>query len=32
VILDETGHVPQLERPVRFNRLLESFLAEGASR
>jgi pimeloyl-ACP methyl ester carboxylesterase len=28
VILDETGHVPQLERPVRFNRLLEEFLAE----
>jgi pimeloyl-ACP methyl ester carboxylesterase len=28
VILDETGHVPQLERPVRFNRLLEAFLAE----
>jgi pimeloyl-ACP methyl ester carboxylesterase len=28
VILDETGHVPQLERPRRFNRLLEDFLAE----
>ena len=28
VILDQTGHVPQLERPVRFNRLLEAFLAE----
>jgi pimeloyl-ACP methyl ester carboxylesterase len=28
VILDRTGHVPQLERPVRFNRLLEKFLAE----
>ena len=27
VILDETGHVPQLERPVRFNRLLEAFLS-----
>ncbi len=26
VILDRTGHVPQLERPVRFNRLLETFL------
>jgi pimeloyl-ACP methyl ester carboxylesterase len=25
-IYDETGHVPQLERPVRFNRSLESFL------
>jgi pimeloyl-ACP methyl ester carboxylesterase len=28
VIMDQTGHVPQLERPVRFNRLLEAFLAE----
>jgi pimeloyl-ACP methyl ester carboxylesterase len=27
VIFDECGHVPQLERPVRFNRLLERFLA-----
>ena len=27
-IFDGTGHVPQLERPVRFNRLLEEFLAE----
>ena len=27
VIFDHTGHVPQLERPVRFNRLLEEFLA-----
>ena len=27
-IFDETGHVPQLERPVRFNRSLERFLAE----
>jgi pimeloyl-ACP methyl ester carboxylesterase len=26
-IFDETGHVPQLERPVRFNRVLESFLS-----
>jgi pimeloyl-ACP methyl ester carboxylesterase len=26
-IFDECGHVPQIERPVRFNRLLESFLA-----
>jgi pimeloyl-ACP methyl ester carboxylesterase len=26
VILAETGHVPQLERPVRFNRLLTAFL------
>jgi pimeloyl-ACP methyl ester carboxylesterase len=27
VIFDRTGHVPMLERPVRFNRLLEDFLA-----
>jgi pimeloyl-ACP methyl ester carboxylesterase len=27
VIFDDTGHVPQLERPVRFNRVLETFLA-----
>jgi pimeloyl-ACP methyl ester carboxylesterase len=26
VIFDRTGHCPQLERPVRFNRLLEAFL------
>ncbi len=26
-IFDDTGHVPQLERPARFNRLLEEFLA-----
>jgi pimeloyl-ACP methyl ester carboxylesterase len=26
-IFDRCGHVPQLERPVRFNRLLERFLA-----
>jgi pimeloyl-ACP methyl ester carboxylesterase len=26
-IYDETGHVPQMERPVRFNRRLERFLA-----
>ena len=26
VIFDDTGHLPQLERPVRFNRLLEAFL------
>jgi len=25
-IFDDTGHVPQLERPARFNRLLEEFL------
>lgn len=29
VIFDRTGHCPQLERPVRFNRLLEAFLASG---
>jgi pimeloyl-ACP methyl ester carboxylesterase len=28
VIFDRCGHVPMAERPVRFNRLLESFLAE----
>jgi pimeloyl-ACP methyl ester carboxylesterase len=28
VILDRTGHLPMAERPVRFNRLLETFLAE----
>jgi pimeloyl-ACP methyl ester carboxylesterase len=28
VIFDECGHVPQLERPLRFNRVLERFLAE----
>jgi pimeloyl-ACP methyl ester carboxylesterase len=27
-IFDQTGHVPQMERPVRFNRLLEQFLAD----
>jgi pimeloyl-ACP methyl ester carboxylesterase len=27
VIFDECGHCPQMERPVRFNRLLERFLA-----
>jgi pimeloyl-ACP methyl ester carboxylesterase len=26
VIFDECGHVPQIERPVRFNRVVESFL------
>ena len=26
VIFDRTGHCAQLERPVRFNRLLEAFL------
>lgn len=27
-IFDECGHLPMLERPTRFNRLLESFLEE----
>jgi len=26
VIFDECGHVPQMERPVRFNRVVEDFL------
>jgi pimeloyl-ACP methyl ester carboxylesterase len=26
VIFDECGHVPQMERPVRFNRVVEEFL------
>jgi pimeloyl-ACP methyl ester carboxylesterase len=26
-IFERTGHVPQLERPLRFNALLEEFLA-----
>jgi pimeloyl-ACP methyl ester carboxylesterase len=26
VIFDKTGHVPMLERPVRFNRLMDRFL------
>jgi len=28
VIFDRCGHIPMAERPVRFNRLLERFLAE----
>jgi pimeloyl-ACP methyl ester carboxylesterase len=27
-VFERTGHVPQLERPLRFNQLLEVFLAE----
>ena len=27
VIFDRCGHVPMVERPVRFNRVLEAFLA-----
>jgi pimeloyl-ACP methyl ester carboxylesterase len=29
VIFDRCGHVPQIERPVRFNRVLEEFLARA---
>lgn len=29
VIFDDTGHVPQLERPEAFNAVLREFLAEG---
>ncbi len=28
VMFDETGHVPMLERPARFNSVVEEFLAE----
>ncbi len=31
VIFDECGHVPQMERPVRFNRVLEDFLERKGS-
>jgi pimeloyl-ACP methyl ester carboxylesterase len=27
VIFDECGHVPEMERPVRFNRVVQQFLA-----
>jgi pimeloyl-ACP methyl ester carboxylesterase len=27
-IFERTGHVPQMERPARFNALLDEFLAE----
>jgi pimeloyl-ACP methyl ester carboxylesterase len=30
-IFDRCGHVPQIERPVRFNRVVESFLAGHGS-
>lgn len=30
-IFERTGHVPQLERPLRFNAVLEEFLAERRS-
>jgi 2-hydroxymuconate-semialdehyde hydrolase len=29
-IFNRCGHLPMAERPVRFNRLLEAFLAEGS--
>ena len=29
VIVDHCGHVPQMERPVRFNRVLEDFLGRA---
>jgi pimeloyl-ACP methyl ester carboxylesterase len=29
-IFERTGHVPQLERPLRFNALLDEFLGEGS--
>ena len=28
VVMERTGHVPMLERPERFNREVEAFLAE----
>jgi pimeloyl-ACP methyl ester carboxylesterase len=31
VIFDHCGHVPQIERPVRFNRVVEKFLARSGS-
>ena len=31
VMMKDTGHVPQLERPARFNRVVEEFLAEEGS-
>jgi pimeloyl-ACP methyl ester carboxylesterase len=31
VIFDECGHVPQIERPVRFNRVVEEFLTRSGS-
>ncbi|MGH2951451.1 MAG: alpha/beta fold hydrolase, partial [Solirubrobacterales bacterium] len=31
VIFDRCGHLPMAERPVRFNRVLETFLAEASS-
>lgn len=31
VVMDDTGHVPMLERPAAFNRCLAEFMAEGES-
>jgi pimeloyl-ACP methyl ester carboxylesterase len=31
VILEDTGHVPMLERPVKFNELLDEFIEERAA-
>jgi pimeloyl-ACP methyl ester carboxylesterase len=31
VIFDRCGHVPQIERPVRFNRVVEGFLKRAGS-
>ena len=31
-VFEDTGHVPMVERPARFNALLEAFLAEDSSR
>jgi pimeloyl-ACP methyl ester carboxylesterase len=31
-IFERTGHVPQLERPKRFNGLLDEFISEGSGR
>ena len=31
VIFDKTGHVPQIERPVRFNRVVDEFLSRRGS-
>jgi pimeloyl-ACP methyl ester carboxylesterase len=31
VIFERTGHVPMLERPARFNRVLEEWLGGAAS-
>jgi len=31
VIFDRCGHVPQIERPVRFNRVLEEFLGRAGT-